>query len=979
MEPTAVPAEPAAEAPAAPAEAQEEGLSLHVQCRDFGKMACPKVERWLAESSGVPLQKVFKLPNWNYAFVTILPEHEKKFREAVDGLLLFKCCVSVNEGAPRKSQPKSDEERPAKRQKVKEVKEFRPGFVPTLKDLTAKLKNKDPGDVLRKSAPLIDWSYETQLSMKGTHIKTAVRSFTKQVDKKCKDLSLTAPPWTSFEWSKAVAAPIGCACPLDPPIGTPAESLEGYRNKCEFSIGRSEEGDIECGFVRRITDDGYGRIVASCEEVYTKGLDECDENFPPDQRGLLLANRSQCWLKLSDFQKGLDDANACLELLPEHVKSPGRSLFRRATALEQLGRETEALSDFARVARVVGKKVIIRGVPGAPELEEKIGEIMAFEGGKYSVKVMNLTGGYVPGRALNEGSHMRLLAPESLELHPDQVEKDRQAAEDGAIVLLGGSEAERAAREALYNLSIDPKHCYDKAVERILAARHEFEVLNLEAKWYGSGSENMSLIKRAYRRISVGIHPDKNSHPQAVDCFRKVYGAFETLMDKKQQWRLLFILNRLKEDEVNLYELEAEEEERYEWWLEANVPEIEKQAAEIEGGEFEEIGEKWISDGTGGNVNDVKWAGMAESLRLHAEDKALFIDCRERFEFEIEHIDGAFNIPMREFVDFGLAGVAGPWVKEVLKRKDQPVIIYSEVATPFSRCRAMCRWLLRAGSKSLPAERLRRLRGGIFGWRHKKGKIVLAIKDLTVEQKAALYRESAKQIGALKLGLGAVNLRVRVRWFEERGFGGPCAMLHDSSGGILTLLTTKEQIALCREAAPQQASLLVRGATCELSSEKHLLARLGPEATLERSDRDFTFGFDAKNVSEEVHAPEPEEEEQPEDEKKALTACGEAAGREGGNRPAVESAQRLRAAISRRSDRRSSETPATKFERRYCAERLQHFAKSFSTGKRGETAQALLSLGDAEQVSPEIRQACLRSLCLIASGRDRDDLEAKLS
>ncbi|CAE7503799.1 DnaJ-1 [Symbiodinium necroappetens] len=588
----------------------------------------------------------------------------------------------------------------------------------------------------------------------------------------------------------------------------------------------------------------------------------------------------------------------------------------------------------------VGKKVIIRGAPGAPELEEKIGEIMAFEGGKYSVKVMNLTGGYVPGRALNEGSHMRLLAPESLELHPDQVEKDRQAAEDGAIVLLGGSEAERAAREALYSLSIDPKHCYDKAVERILAARHEFEVLNLEAKWYGS--DNMSLIKRAYRRISVGIHPDKNSHPQAVDCFRKVYGAFETLMDKKQQWRLLFILNRLKEDEVSLYELEAEEEERYEWWLEANVPEIEKQAAEIEGGEFEEIGEKWISDGTGGNVNDVKWAGMAESLRLHAEDKALFIDCRERFEFEIEHIDGAFNIPMREFVDFGLAGVAGPWVKEVLKRKDQPVIIYSEVATPFSRCRAMCRWLLRAGSKSLPAERLRRLRGGMFGWRHKKGKIVLAIKDLTVEQKAALYRESAKQIGALKLGLGAVNLRVRVRWFEERGPGGPCAMLHDSSGGILTLLTTKEQIALCREAALQQASLLVRGATCELSSEKHLLARLGPEATLERSDRDFTFGFDAKNVSEEVHAPEPEEEEQ------------------GGG-------------LERR---RSSETPATKFERRYCAERLQHFAKSFSTGKRGETAQALLSLGDAEQVSPEIRQACLRSLCLIASGRDRDDLEA---
>ncbi|CAJ1396953.1 unnamed protein product [Effrenium voratum] len=508
------------------------------------------------------------------------------------------------------------------------------------------------------------------------------------------------------------------------------------------------------------------------------------------------------------------------------------------------------------------KKVIIRGVDGAPELEEKIGEIMSFADGRYCVKVMNLSGpgGYVPGAAVNEGAHMKSLLPENLELHPDQVEKDRQAAEDGAVVLLGGNEAERAAREALYSLRMDPQHFYDKAVERILASRHEFEVLNLEAKWYGT---DLSLIKRAYRRISVGIHPDKNSHPQAVDCFRKVYGAFETLMDKKQQWRLLFILNKLKEDEIDLFELEAEEDERFEWWLEANVPEIEKQAAEIEGGEFEEIGEKWISDGTGGNVNDVKWAGMAESLRLHAEDKAVFIDCRERFEFEIEHIDGAFNIPMREFVDFGLAGVAGPWVKEVLKRKDQPVIIYSEVATPFSRCRAMCRWLLRAGAKSLPAERLRRLRGGMFGWRHKKGKMVLAIKDITPEQKAALHRAAAKQIGALKPGM-EVNLRVRVRWFEERykfngGPPSPSAMLHDSSGGVLAHLTSPAQIAACRAAASQQGSLLVHGASV-LLQDSHLLVRLGPGAQLEKSDRDFTFGFEAKNVSEDVRAEEPDED-----------------------------------------------------------------------------------------------------------------------
>ena len=164
--------------PQATGQEEQEAPSLHVQCRDFNKMACVKVEQWLAEHCGVPLQKVFKLKTWSYAFVTVLPEHKEKFRENVEGLLMHKCSVSVSEGTPRKSRPKSDEQPSAKRQKVKD---FPPGHIPTLKDLQGKLKNKDPGDILHKSAPLIDWSYETQLSMKGTHIKTAVRSFTKQV------------------------------------------------------------------------------------------------------------------------------------------------------------------------------------------------------------------------------------------------------------------------------------------------------------------------------------------------------------------------------------------------------------------------------------------------------------------------------------------------------------------------------------------------------------------------------------------------------------------------------------------------------------------------------------------------------------------------------------------------------------------------------------------------------------------------------
>ena len=51
----------------------------------------------------------------------------------------------------------------------------------------------------------------------------------------------------------------------------------------------------------------------------------------------------------------------------------------------------------------------------------------------------------------------------------------------------------------------------------------------------------------------------------------------------------------------------------------------------------------------------------------------------------------------------------------------------------------------------------------------------------------------------------------------------------------------------------------MHNATVELE-DGHLVAKLGPEAKLEKSDREFTFGFEAKNVSEDVRAPDGEDE-----------------------------------------------------------------------------------------------------------------------
>lgn len=99
---------------------------------------------------------------------------------------------------------------------------------------------------------------------------------------------------------------------------------------------------------------------------YTAGLEESGDSLPRDQRGVLLSNRSQCWLKLCDYQRSFDDANECLKLMPEHTKS----LFRRASAAEKLGRSAEALADFARVARAEPQNKA--AVEGAQRLRDKV-------------------------------------------------------------------------------------------------------------------------------------------------------------------------------------------------------------------------------------------------------------------------------------------------------------------------------------------------------------------------------------------------------------------------------------------------------------------------------------------------------------------------------------------------------------------------------------------------------------------------------
>ena len=128
--------------------------------------------------------------------------------------------------------------------------------------------------------------------------------------------------------------------------------------------------------------------------------------------------------------------------------------------------------EFADELSIVGMVAEIMVGEGMPSIEDPA------SGGRYTVKLMHGAAGHgVTGRAQNTEQTLRRVLPSQIVLHPDQVEKDRLERLENAIVLLGGDESEREARARLYEMRLDPQHWYDKAVDRVLNARHEFDVL----------------------------------------------------------------------------------------------------------------------------------------------------------------------------------------------------------------------------------------------------------------------------------------------------------------------------------------------------------------------------------------------------------------------------------------------------------------------------------------------------------------------
>lgn len=112
-------------------------------------------------------------------------------------------------------------------------------------------KNKKPRTVAEGSEPLGNLSYDEQLKIKQKKIEDILIQFKNDL-KKANDIQRKSAPDTSN----------ALICELMPIIGSP--KTEGYRNKCEFSIGKSLDGEVMVG--NRLSSYVSGCTSVGCVE-----------------------------------------------------------------------------------------------------------------------------------------------------------------------------------------------------------------------------------------------------------------------------------------------------------------------------------------------------------------------------------------------------------------------------------------------------------------------------------------------------------------------------------------------------------------------------------------------------------------------------------------------------------------------------------------------------------------------------------------
>ena len=159
-------------------------------------------------------------------------------------------------------------------------------------------------------------------------------------------------------------------------------------------------------------------------------------------------------------------------------------------------------------------------------------------------------------------------------------------------------------------------------VERVLSAADEFAVLELPLHPVGQAA-----VRKAYRRVSLLVHPDKVNHPRASEAFRRCFDAMKLLIDERRQAARLRQIQSGNSSAASDGESQLPSDTR--WWDAASVGDMEQA--------FRNLEEYLEAQGAFGEaqLDQNLWTAPAEAERLRRSGLAFFVDARDTGDYSV--------------------------------------------------------------------------------------------------------------------------------------------------------------------------------------------------------------------------------------------------------------------------------------------------------------------------------------------------------
>ncbi|TPX32680.1 hypothetical protein SmJEL517_g04187 [Synchytrium microbalum] len=247
-----------------------------VSTAQSGRRPQIKLENLLRAWNGVDLRKLFegvdvkftrfkKQPTWDSAYLDFNSFEERD-----------KAIQKLN-GHMYKNKKLAASIPPVKTPKAK-------GKAP-VKNVEQEEDTRTPAERLAdQTTPLWRISYEDQLKEKEEDMKAILLKFKQELMKLAEG---SAAAKKEIAWIQNATDPTGLPCPVEPIVPSPV--INGYRNKCEFSMGSNFEGEDVVGFLVGLYKEGLVQVLEPGEL----------KHIPPTAKAIAAA--AQRFIRQSEF------------------------------------------------------------------------------------------------------------------------------------------------------------------------------------------------------------------------------------------------------------------------------------------------------------------------------------------------------------------------------------------------------------------------------------------------------------------------------------------------------------------------------------------------------------------------------------------------------------------------------------------------------------------------------------------------------